>query len=228
MAGNQQPVFSIGFPNQARRCDNRCVGAVHSKPFCPEEKTTMKRLLVCASLLFVAATLSAQPAPPKAPPKGPMASPPATVTATIAGKTITVNYNSPGVKGRAGHIFTKDGLISTNPGYPVWRAGANAATKLHTDGGITVAGLKVPAGDYTLFVDISDPDNWVLIMNKQTGQWGLKYDKTQDLGRVKMTMSKPLALVENLKYTITDLGGTTGKLTLEWENHSASVLIAVH
>jgi len=30
-------------------------------------------------------------------------------------------------------------------------------------------------------------------------------------------MSKPLAMVENLKYTLTDLGGSTGKLTLEWE-----------
>ena len=68
----------------------------------------------------------------------------------------------------------------------------------------------------------------MLIVNKQTGQSGLAYDKTQDLGRVKMTMTKPSALVENLKYTITDLGGTTGKITLEWENHSASVLIAVH
>ena len=180
----------------------------------------MKRLLVCTSLLFVAATLSAQPAPPK--------SPPATASVTIAGKTITINYNSPGVKGRAGHIFTKDGLISTNHGYPVWRAGANAATKFHTDADLTLGGLKVPKGDYTLFVDIADPDNWVLIVNKQTGQSGLAYDKTQDLGRVKMTMSKPMALVENLKYTITALGGTTGKLTLEWENHSASVLIAVH
>jgi len=45
-----------------------------------------------------------------------------------------------------------------------------------------VAGLKVPAGDYTLFVDISDPDNWVMIVNKQTGQWGLRYDKTQEPG----------------------------------------------
>jgi hypothetical protein len=188
----------------------------------------MKRLLICTSLLFVAATLSAQTAPPKAPPKGPPASPPATASATIAGKTITIAYSSPGVKGRAGHIFTKDGLISANPGYPVWRAGANAATKLHTEADLTLGGLKVPKGDYTLFVDIADPDNWVLIVNKQTGQSGLAYDKTHDLGRVKMTMSKPMALVENLKYTIADLGGTTGKLTLEWEDHSASVLIAVH
>jgi hypothetical protein len=188
----------------------------------------MKRLLVCSSLLFVAAALSAQPAMPPGPPKAPPKSPPATASATIAGKTITITYSSPGVKGRAGQIFGKGGLISHDPTYPVWRAGANAATIVETDGGITAGDLKVPAGKYTLFVDISDPDAWVLIVNKQTGQWGMKYDKAEDLGRVKMTMSKPLATVENLKYTITDLGGTTGKLTLEWENHSASVLIAVH
>ena len=191
-------------------------------------ENTMKRLLVCTSLLFVAATLTAQPAPPPGPPKAPPKSPPATATATIAGKTITIKYSSPGVKGRAGHIFTKDGLIGHDPTYPVWRAGANAATMLENDGGITAGRLEVPAGKYTLFVDISDPDNWVLIVNKLTGEWGLKYDKTQDLGQVKMTMSKPLAMVENLKYTLTNLGGSTGKLTLEWENHSASVLIAVH
>jgi len=184
----------------------------------------MKRLLVCTTLLVVAATLSAQQTPPKAPPK----SPPATESATIAGKAITITYSSPRVNGRAGHIFTKDGLISHDGSYPVWRAGANAATKLHTDADLTLGGLAVPKGDYTLFVDISDPDHWVLIVNKQTGQWGTQYDKSQNLGTVKMSVSKPLALVENLKYTLTNLGGTTGKLTLEWENYSASVLIAVH
>jgi hypothetical protein len=183
----------------------------------------MKRLLVCASLLAALAVLSAQPAPPKAPPK----SPPATVSATIAGKTITINYSSPSVNGRAGHIFTKDGLISHDPTYPVWRAGANTATWVWTDGGITMGDLKVPAGKYSLYVDISDPDAWVLIINKQTGQWGTKYDKAEDLGRVKMTMNKPPALVENLKYTITDLGGNKGKLTLEWENKTATVQFKV-
>ncbi len=188
----------------------------------------MKRLLVCASLFVAVAALSAQPAMPPGPPKAPPKSPSATATAIIAGKTITITYSSPAVKGRAGHIFTKDGLISHDPTYPVCRAGANTATMLWTDGGITMGDIKVPAGKYSLYVNISDPDAWVLIINKQTGQWGTKYDKAEDLGRVKMTMSKPLATVENLKYTITDLGGTTGKLTLEWENHSASVLIAVH
>jgi hypothetical protein len=226
---NCEIVNPVSFPNQAFRCDNHSVGGKRSRQgFIPTEKTTMKRLLVCASLFVVVAALSAQPAMQPGPPKAPPKSPPATATATIAGKTITINYSSPGVKGRVGHIFTTDGLISHDPTYPVWRAGANEATALHTEADIVIGGLAVPKGDYSLFVDISDPDKWVLIVSKLTGKWGLKYDKTQDLGRVKMTMSKPLATVENLKYTITGLGGTTGKLTLEWENYSASVLIAVH
>ena len=35
-----------------------------------------------------------------------------------------------------------------------------------------VAGLAVPKGDYTLYVNVKDPDAWELVINKQTGQWG--------------------------------------------------------
>jgi hypothetical protein len=72
-------------------------------------------------------------------------------------------------------------------------------------------------------VDLTDPDHWTLIVNKELHQWGLTYNQPQDLGRVKMTMGKPPAMVENLKYTLTDLGGNKGRLTLAWENYSASV-----
>jgi hypothetical protein len=179
----------------------------------------MKRLLVCTGLL-IAATVFAQQKPP--------ASPPATESATIGGKGITITYSSPGVKGRAGHIFTKDGLISHNPHYPVWRGGANSATTLHTDADLTIGSLNVPAGTYTLFVDISDPDHWVLIVNKQTGEWGLAYDGSKDLGKTNMTMTKPAETIENLKYSINSTGASAGTLTLAWEDHIATVPIAVH
>ncbi|HEY1256226.1 MAG TPA: DUF2911 domain-containing protein [Terracidiphilus sp.] len=182
----------------------------------------MKRSLVCTTLLL-AATLSAQPSPPKAPP----ASPAATESVTIAGKAITISYNSPGVKGRAGQLFGKDGRISHDPTYPVWRAGANAATKLHTDADLLIGSAQVPKGDYTLYIDLTDPANWVLIINKQVGQWGTIYDQHQDLGRVKLTMEKPPALVENLKYTIKDLGKGKAKLSLAWENLCGSVSFTV-
>jgi hypothetical protein len=184
----------------------------------------MRHLLACTGLLAAAAALFAQTDAPKAPPL----SPSATATATIGGKTITIAYSSPGVKGRAGHLFTKDGRIGKDPTYPVWRAGANSATTLHTDGALQIGSLAVPAGDYTLYVDIGDPDNWIFVVSKQTGQWGTVYDKSKDLGRVPMTMSAPPSLVENLKYTLTDNGGGTGSLTLTWENKSASVSISAH
>ncbi len=181
----------------------------------------MKRVLVCMGFLFVTTALLGQP-------KKPPASPPETETATIGGKTITINYSSPRVKGREGHIYTSDGLISHDPHYPVWRAGANAATTLKTDGDLTIGDLNVPAGTYTLFVDISDPAQWTLIVSKKTGEWGLAYDNTQDLGRTKMMMSKPPSMVEELKYTLTDNGGGKGSLTLAWEDVSASVPIQAH
>ncbi len=179
----------------------------------------MKRVLICTSLLAAATTLFAQGNP---------ASPPDKAAATIGGRAITITYSSPAVKGREGHIFTKDGLISHNPNYPVWRAGANAATMLETDGDLQIGNLMVPKGKYSLFVDINDPDQWVLIVNKKTGESGLAYDASQDLGKVKMQMSKPPSMVENLKYTIDDTSGGKGKITLAWENHAASVPVSAH
>lgn len=175
----------------------------------------MKSLLMsAAAFVAIAGLASAQ-------------SPATTETKTIGGKTITIKYSAPKVNNRAGKIFTKDGLIGKDRTYPMWRAGANSATVLTTDGDLDIGGLAVPKGSYTLFVDLSDAANWQLAINKQTGQWGLTYDKAQDLGRVKMTMSKPAAMVENLKYTLAESGGNKGTLTLEWENHSASVPITV-
>jgi hypothetical protein len=172
-----------------------------------------KAALKCASALIIAVGLaSAQ-------------SPPAQATATIAGKKLTINYSAPSVRGRK--IFVAGGVVSHDPTYPVWRAGANEATAFHTDADLDVGGLRVPKGDYTLWVLVKDPEAWELIINKETGQWGMSYAAVQDLGRVKMTMSKPPAPIEKLKYTLSDLGGNKAKLQLEWENHIASVPITV-
>ena len=111
----------------------------------------MKRLLICG-LIAVATTLTAQQAPPK--------SPAATASAVIGGSNVTITYNAPALKGRAGHIFDKDGVIGHDSTYPIWRAGANSATKLHTDADLTLGKLLVPKGDYSLFVDITDPYRW--------------------------------------------------------------------
>ena len=168
-----------------------------------------KFVLICAALATTASLSFAQK------------SPPADTAVTIAGKTITIKYSAPSVRGR--QIFGDGGLISHDKTYPVWRAGANSATALHTDADLDIQGLHVPAGDYTLFVNVADPDHWEFIVSKDTKEWGLAYKADKDLGRVKMEMSKPPALVEVYKMTLSSSGGNSGKLQLEWENHVASV-----
>jgi hypothetical protein len=148
-------------------------------------------------------------------------SPPAETSVTVAGKAISIKYCAPSVRGRK--IFGDGGLVSHDPHYPVWRAGANAATALHTDADLHIGSLNVPAGDYTLFVDVSNPDQWTLVVSKKTGEWGLAYDNTADLGRVKMEMSKPPSPVEKFQIMLSSAGSDSGKLQMEWENHIASV-----
>ena len=139
----------------------------------------------------------------------------------IGGKSLTIKYSAPSVRGR--QIFGDGGRISSDPNYPVWRAGADSSTTMHTDADIQIGELTVPKGDYSLYVLVKDADAWQLIINKQTGQWGLEYDASQDLGRVKMKMSKPGAVIEQLKYVISSTGPKTGKIEIEWEHHIASV-----
>jgi hypothetical protein len=152
-------------------------------------------------------------------------SPSATESLKINGKIVAIKYAAPSVRNRK--IFGDGGLLSSDPTYPVWRAGANSATSFHTDADLTIGALNVPKGDYTLYAQVKNPDAWELVINKQTGQWGLTYDAAQDLGRVKMTMSKPAAPVETLKYTLTDEGGGKARLQLAWADHIASVPLTV-
>jgi len=152
-------------------------------------------------------------------------SPPAETSVTVGGKSISIKYSAPSIHGR--QIFGAGGKLSQDPHYPVWRAGANAATALHTDADLDIKDLHVPAGDYTLFVNVADPDQWELIVSKDTKEWGLAYKENMDLGRVKMDMKKPPSPIETFKITLSGRGEHGGTLQMEWENHIASVPFTV-
>ena len=169
----------------------------------------MKYFLFCVSLLIALSTALAQSSPSE------------TASGKIGNATLTIKYCAPSVRGR--QIFGEGGQVMGDPTAPIWRAGANEATAFHTSADLNIGGLAVPKGDYTLYVNVKDPDAWQLVINKQTGQWGTKYDASQDLGRVKMDMRKPSATVEVLKYTITSTGANKGTIQLAWEKHIASV-----
>ncbi len=146
-------------------------------------------------------------------------SPPAKATCSLAGgKTITVDYSSPRMKGRK--IFGE--LV---PFGKIWRAGANEATTFVADTDVTVGGKSVPAGSYTIFT-IPGEGKWTLVISRKTGEWGTDYPgPDNDLARVDMKVSKPPSAVENFTIAF-DQSGAGCTLRMEWETTSASVDIA--
>ena len=130
------------------------------------------------------------------------------------GKTITVDYSSPRMKGRK--IFGD--LV---PFGEVWRTGANEATTFVTTANVNVGGNSVPAGSYTIFT-VPNQGSWKLIINKKTGEWGIPYKyESDELGRVDMKVSQTPSPVEN--FTIAFDRACT--MTVSWESTQASVNI---
>lgn len=160
----------------------------------------------------------------------PPQSPSAKASVTIGGKSITITYSAPSMRGR--HIFNGPGALQ--PDNTIWRAGANFATRLITDADLEIGGKKLTKGAYTLYVDLHT-GNWDLIVSSQNDEklWGINRDGSTTLdpskivARVPMTMTKPAAPIETFKIILSDQGGNKGILTMEWENVIASVPFTV-
>src|SRR6266404_5493918 len=100
----------------------------------------MKSIDMHLLLLASVATVSVAPQD-----KSKRPSPPGQAQGTSAkGKKITIDCGRPSMRGRK--IYGE--LVPWNQ---EWRTGANEATTFVTDTDVTVAGTKVPAGNYTLY-----------------------------------------------------------------------------
>ena len=102
--------------------------------------------------------------------------------------TVSIDYGVPHARGRqvAGALPGDIGQI--------WRLGANEATTLRTDVDLVIGTLTVPKGAYTLAAETS-AGSWKLIVNTKTGQWGIPYDASTELGRTTLTaqaLSSPI------------------------------------
>jgi hypothetical protein len=149
----------------------------------------------------------------------PLPSPPATASVTLAGQTLTIKYNSPSLRGR--HL----GGPEIVPWNTIWRTGANPATTLITPVPLHIGTLLVPAGTYTIYT-LPSPTKWMLIVNKQTGQWGTEYHPEQDLGRVEMKSHTLPSSQEIMSISFDDIKKDSAELHIRWETTDESIKIS--
>ena len=172
-------------------------------------KQSRSYLLVLVSVAALAVIMMAQQ-------QKPVLSPPGEASVKFDdGKTITIKYSRPSMRGRK--VYGE--LV---PYGQVWRTGANAATTMTTDANLDIGGTAVPAGSYTLYT-LPGENSWQLIINKQTRQWGTKYDPAQDLARIPMKVGKLQSGLETFTISLDKTGPRSAGLKLDWENTTASV-----
>lgn len=141
-----------------------------------------------------------------------------TATVTLNGKTVSINYGRPQLRGR-------DVMAMAAPG-TVWRMGMNEATELNTALTLKFKGLTVQPGKYTLFAKKVSDHEWNLIVNKKTGQWGTEYDASQDLGMTQMSISDLKEPVEMMGILLS-ARGKEGVLELSWGARKLSANFSV-
>jgi hypothetical protein len=131
-----------------------------------------------------------------------------TARAAIGAATFSVDYGRPLARGRTllGDVISYD---------RVWRTGANAATQFTTSAPITLAGLSLPAGTYTLWT-VPRVGCVDLIVNQQTGQWGTEYRRDRDLGTAPMKSDSTDTPVEQFTISIEPRDGRRGTLAMAW------------
>ncbi len=132
----------------------------------------------------------------------------ASVSQTVGLTDISIEYSSPGAKGRT--IFGD--LV---PFDEIWRTGANSATKITFSKDVTIGGTKVSKGTYSIFT-IPGKAEWTIIVNKNSSASTSEYKQAEDA--VRLT-AKPevIPMRERMAFQIVDFDDSKGTVTLEWD-----------
>jgi hypothetical protein len=100
----------------------------------------------------------------------------------------------------------------------VWRMGADEATVLHTEAGLVFGDFAIPNGAYSLYAHRVDDENWDLIFNLRTDQWGTNREPQFDYGAASLIWED--AYLDEEQFTIeiepTERGG---EIRIKWGFH---------
>ena len=155
------------------------------------------------------------------------------------GKWIVVDYSRPLLRGRK-DIFGSAAEYGkfVSDGSAVWRAGANATTKLTTQVPLSLGGKIVPPGTYSVMVDLK-PGNWMLVLSSQPVQekydpndkvklyGAYNYDPKFDVVRVPMKVTTSHATVEEFTISFVDVTETSATLAMSWDKTIATATLGL-
>jgi hypothetical protein len=144
----------------------------------------------------------------------PRPSPDATITQIVGVTEITIDYSSPGVKGRK--IWGE--LV---PFGEVWRTGANEVTSITFSDPVKVNGHTLNAGTYGIHMNPGETE-WEIIFSKDTEVDGSSvYDPAKDALRI-MVKPEEHHFMERMTFLFTDVTDNSAVVNLLWDKLKVS------
>jgi Protein of unknown function (DUF2911) len=144
----------------------------------------------------------------------------ATISQTVDGTLITIDYARPRARGR-------DSLFGGEVKWgEIWTPGANWATTLETSRNITLDGHPVPAGKYSVWMQVQ-PEEWTLILDPRWHRFHInRPDSTAEQVRYRIQPVAGLS-TETLTWTFSDVRNDGTTLVLSWGKLQVSLSIGV-
>jgi hypothetical protein len=142
------------------------------------------------------------------------------ISFSVSGQDVKVCYGRPSARGR-----TMIGGENV-PFGQLWRTGANEPTMIHTPVALSVAGIEIEPGTYSLYT-VPGETEWEVVVNRSTSQWGAERGYTeeieaQEIGRGRVVSGPLDAHVET--FTIKAEPVTSGvHVILEWEGTRVAI-----
>jgi hypothetical protein len=150
----------------------------------------------------------------------PRRSPRARVLQQVGLTEITVDYDSPAVRGRA--LWG-----SSIPYDEVWRRGEIPAPKITFTRNVALGDAVVPAGTYALLLVPSRAD-WTIILNKRANVMEAEREPKAELDVVRFKAhAAPVPFRERLTFLFSDFTNDRVVLEMEWEKVRVSIPIRV-
>jgi hypothetical protein len=137
------------------------------------------------------------------------------VSFSLKGGEVKICYGRPSSRGR-----TMIGGENVPYG-KLWRTGANEPTMIHTSVPLSIAGIAVPAGSYSIYT-VPGPTEWGIIVNRSITQWGEEHGYTkevqaQEVARATVPSATLKDPVETFTIRVEPAGADKASVVLEWE-----------
>lgn len=147
-------------------------------------------------------------------------SPLATERFRVGDATVQVCYGRPSMRGR--QVFA--GLV---PYDSLWRLGANEPTRLYTNRAITVGGITLGPGRYSLYA-LPEQQTWTVYASRSTLHWGNDISssvRAKEVGSLTGPVEELAQPVETLTLRPDNPANATN-LIIEWERTRFAIPLA--